>query len=44
MKSEQMKKIFEDSQKIEKLKKDQMLKAMDEAAKRQQLLAIEQEK
>ena len=44
MKAEQMKKIFEDSQKIEQLKKDQMIKAMEEAAKRQELLAIETEK
>ena len=34
MKSEQMKKIFEDSQRIEQLKKDQMIKGMEEAAKR----------
>ena len=44
MKAEQMKKIFEDSQKIEQMKKDQMIKAMEEAAKRQQILAIETEK
>ena len=44
MKAEQMKKIFEDSQKIEQMKKDQMIKAMEEAAKRQELLAIETEK
>ena len=34
MKAEQMKKIFEDSQRIEQIKKDQMIKAMEEAAKR----------
>ena len=44
MKAEQMKKIFEDSQRIEQIKKDQMIKAMEEAAKRQEILAIETEK
>jgi hypothetical protein len=34
-----MKKIFEDSQKIEQQKKDQMLKALEAAEIRQKILA-----